>query len=108
MSQAFLIQLLLCLGLCDKPSKCTLPLRVVPFIGFLIDFPKCLVSISPEQALAISQDIWYILSCKWVSPSSLRTLVGGLPPPCILFVRHLKCQSRRGMLLPLGLGSRMV
>jgi hypothetical protein len=50
MSQAFLIQLLLCLGLRDKPSKCT-PSCIVPFIGFLIDFPKCLVSISPKQAV---------------------------------------------------------
>jgi hypothetical protein len=37
-SQAFLIQLLVCLGLKDKPSKRIPPARSVPFIGFIVDF----------------------------------------------------------------------
>src|SRR5262249_4786487 len=52
-SQKFLINLLLLLGLKDKPSKCTIPSQSVLFISFTFHFPSLSISISTEQALEI-------------------------------------------------------
>jgi hypothetical protein len=77
-SQAFLIQLLVCLGLKDKPSKRIPPARSIPFIGFIVDFLSRSVRISDERATLIRAEIKHTLEKKWVSSMSLRSLAGKL------------------------------
>ena len=77
-AQLFLISLLNFLGFRDKPSKRIAASQKVPFIGFVIDFRNRSVSISPERATLIREDIEHVLSLKWVSPPTLRTLAGKL------------------------------
>jgi hypothetical protein len=77
-SQAFLIQLLVCLGLKDKPSKQIPPARSIPFIGFIVDFLSHSVHISDKQATFIHAEIKHTLEKKWVSSMSLRSLASKL------------------------------
>jgi hypothetical protein len=77
-TQQFLIALLNCLGLKDKPLKWIPASQKIQFIGFIIDFPSRSVSISLERAALIRSDIEHILNRKWVSGPTLRTLAGKL------------------------------
>jgi hypothetical protein len=77
-SQAFLIQLLVCLGLKDKPSKSIPPAWSVPFIGFIVNFLSRSVRISDERATLICAEIKHTLEKKWVSSMSLRSLASKL------------------------------
>jgi hypothetical protein len=77
-TQQFLIALLNCLGLKDKPSKRIPASQKIQFVGFIIDFPSWSVSISLERAALIRSDIGYILNRKWVSGPTLCTLAGKL------------------------------
>jgi hypothetical protein len=77
-TQQFLIALLNCLGLKDKPLKRILASQEISFIDFIIDFPSRSVSISLKRATLIWSDIEHILNRKWVSGPTLHTLAGKL------------------------------
>lgn len=77
-AQDFLVVLLHTLGLRDKPSKQRRASQVVPFIGFIFDFPNLAITISPDRADDILNSVNHILSLRWVRSSTLRTLAGKL------------------------------
>ena len=77
-SQEFLIELMLLLGLRDKPSKRRDASQVVPFVGFIFDFASQSVYISEERMIEILGLIDAITKSSRVKPKELATLVGKL------------------------------
>ena len=77
-SQDFLIELLLVLGLRDKPSKRLHASQVVPFIGFIFNFADLSISISPERSLEILTLVEKALASPRIKASELASLAGKL------------------------------
>ena len=77
-TQEFLVELMLLLGIRDKPSKRRQASQVVPFVGFIFDFASQSVYISEERTVEILGLIDTITKLSRVKPKELAALVGKL------------------------------